>query len=361
MTSTPFHELDQYVAIPRVSGLVLSPDGSRLVTERRDARCQVDQVRDRAVGGGPDRGEARTAADPERQGRGQRRVHAGRGPAVHQRAAGPGRQGGRRRARPGAVADAARRCGGARGRGPGGGAGRRRRWHGTPTSCWSARTCCPVRPTRRPTRSCARPARRRRSRRSCTTATRSGSGTTTWARSRRTVRRGHRHRRRRAPGRRQGPAADAHGRDAGCAVGAGRAGGRDQPGRAHGGDRLEPAARARVAAGPAGRGRRGVGRAPGARRRPGADLWSPGDLAGRALGRLRAARRCRRRTRPRASRCSWSRWPAASRGRSSRAGTAGRSTRCGCPTARGLLVSADDDGRGAGVPGRPRRRTRSRG
>ncbi|KQY22148.1 peptidase S9 [Cellulomonas sp. Root485] len=32
MTSTPFHELEQYVAIPRVSGLVLSPDGSRLVT-----------------------------------------------------------------------------------------------------------------------------------------------------------------------------------------------------------------------------------------------------------------------------------------------------------------------------------------
>ena len=32
MTSTPFHDLEQYVAIPRVSGLVLSPDGSRLVT-----------------------------------------------------------------------------------------------------------------------------------------------------------------------------------------------------------------------------------------------------------------------------------------------------------------------------------------
>src|SRR6478735_10191947 len=32
MTSTPFDDLEQYVAIPRVSGLVLSPDGSRLVT-----------------------------------------------------------------------------------------------------------------------------------------------------------------------------------------------------------------------------------------------------------------------------------------------------------------------------------------
>jgi len=29
---TPFHELDHYVAIPRLNGLVLSPDGSRLVT-----------------------------------------------------------------------------------------------------------------------------------------------------------------------------------------------------------------------------------------------------------------------------------------------------------------------------------------
>jgi dipeptidyl aminopeptidase/acylaminoacyl peptidase len=30
--STPFHDLDEYVALPRLSGLVLSPDGSRLVT-----------------------------------------------------------------------------------------------------------------------------------------------------------------------------------------------------------------------------------------------------------------------------------------------------------------------------------------
>ncbi|GIG21919.1 peptidase S9 [Cellulomonas chitinilytica] len=31
-TTTPFHDLDDYVAIPRLSGLVLSPDGTRLVT-----------------------------------------------------------------------------------------------------------------------------------------------------------------------------------------------------------------------------------------------------------------------------------------------------------------------------------------
>ncbi len=30
--TTPFHDLDEYVALPRLSGLVLSPDGSRLVT-----------------------------------------------------------------------------------------------------------------------------------------------------------------------------------------------------------------------------------------------------------------------------------------------------------------------------------------
>ncbi len=30
--ATPFHDLDAYIAIPRLSGLVLSPDGSRLVT-----------------------------------------------------------------------------------------------------------------------------------------------------------------------------------------------------------------------------------------------------------------------------------------------------------------------------------------
>ena len=29
---TPFHDLDHYLAIPRVSGLALSPDGGRLVT-----------------------------------------------------------------------------------------------------------------------------------------------------------------------------------------------------------------------------------------------------------------------------------------------------------------------------------------
>ena len=29
---TAFHDLDEYIALPRVSGLAVSPDGSRLVT-----------------------------------------------------------------------------------------------------------------------------------------------------------------------------------------------------------------------------------------------------------------------------------------------------------------------------------------
>lgn len=29
---TPFHDLDAYVALPRLGGLVLSPDGTRLVS-----------------------------------------------------------------------------------------------------------------------------------------------------------------------------------------------------------------------------------------------------------------------------------------------------------------------------------------
>ena len=58
--------------------------------------------------------------------------------------------------------------------------------------------------------------------------------------------------------------------------------------------------------------------------------WSPRTGSGSRT----CARPCRRRTTPPASRCSWSRWPAGSRGRSSRAGTGGRSTRSGCRTAR---------------------------
>ena len=38
--ATPFHDLDAFTALPRVSGLTLSPDGTRLVTTvaTRDAK-----------------------------------------------------------------------------------------------------------------------------------------------------------------------------------------------------------------------------------------------------------------------------------------------------------------------------------
>lgn len=43
MTQTPFHDLDDYLALPRVSGLAVSPDGSRIVTtisELNDKRTE---------------------------------------------------------------------------------------------------------------------------------------------------------------------------------------------------------------------------------------------------------------------------------------------------------------------------------
>ena len=43
MTETPFGDLDDYIALPRVSGLAVSPDGSRVVTtvsELNDKRTE---------------------------------------------------------------------------------------------------------------------------------------------------------------------------------------------------------------------------------------------------------------------------------------------------------------------------------
>ena len=86
----------------------------------------------------------------------------------------------------------------------------------------------------------------------------------------------------------QGPAADPQGRHARGALGAGGAGVGDQPGRSHGGHRLEPAVGQGRAAGAAGGDRRGVGGAPGARGRPRRRPLVAGHLAGRAVGRVRA-------------------------------------------------------------------------
>ena len=38
MTETPFGDLDDFIALPRVSGLAGSPDGSRVVTPRDTGR-----------------------------------------------------------------------------------------------------------------------------------------------------------------------------------------------------------------------------------------------------------------------------------------------------------------------------------
>ena len=107
MTSTPFHDLDQYVAIPRLSGLVLSPDGTRLVTAVATLNSKKTKFVTALWEVDPSQPGARATADPQREGRVQRRVHARRRPAVHQRAAGPGQRQGRRRRGPRAVAAAA--------------------------------------------------------------------------------------------------------------------------------------------------------------------------------------------------------------------------------------------------------------
>jgi hypothetical protein len=39
MTETPFGDLDEFFALPRVSGLAVSPDGSRVVTSPHRFLC----------------------------------------------------------------------------------------------------------------------------------------------------------------------------------------------------------------------------------------------------------------------------------------------------------------------------------
>ena len=107
MGETPFHDLDDYVAIPRLSGLrcsartgrgssprvaTLDPKRTKFVT----ALWEVDPAGERRA-----RRLTRSA-----KGECERGVHARRRPAVHLRAPRPGRGGGRRRPGPGAVAAA---------------------------------------------------------------------------------------------------------------------------------------------------------------------------------------------------------------------------------------------------------------
>ena len=254
------------------------------------------------------------------------------------------------------MAAAARRCGGARGRGPGGGAGRRAGGARTPTSCWSARTSCPSRPTRRPTRSCARSARRRRSRRSCTTAypvrfwdhdlgpdvaalVRRGLGTDVVAPLAGAT----------------DPRLDAHRPDAGRAAGPGRAGGRRQPGR----PTVVTGWNGRPSAGRSGRRwSRSTWRRASAgcsSTIPTRSYESPAISPDGALGRVRPRDACRRRTTPGDRRSQL----VALAGGEPRTlvrelGPLAAAARSGRPTARGLLVIGRRRRSRAGVPGRPR-------
>ena len=49
-TSTPFDDLDEFLALPRVSGLAVSPDGSRVVTSVAEAQRKAHRVRQRDMG-----------------------------------------------------------------------------------------------------------------------------------------------------------------------------------------------------------------------------------------------------------------------------------------------------------------------
>ena len=77
MTPTPFHDLDDFLALPRVSGLAVSPDGSRVVTtiaELNDKRTEfISAVWELdPAGEGP-----AEAVDPRHQGRVGTGVHRG--------------------------------------------------------------------------------------------------------------------------------------------------------------------------------------------------------------------------------------------------------------------------------------------
>ena len=102
-TSTPFGDLDQYIALPRLGGLALSPDGTRLVV----AMNVLDPKRTRYVTAlwevDPQRGARCAPADPQREGRERRGVSSRWVAAVR---LGPPRSGGSR-----PTTSRSRRCG----------------------------------------------------------------------------------------------------------------------------------------------------------------------------------------------------------------------------------------------------------
>ncbi len=80
--TTPFHDLTDYVAIPRVGSLRLAPDGSWLAAAVQTLSSRREEVPDQPVADRPGRRPG-PAADPVRRRRGRPEVPAGRIAAVH--------------------------------------------------------------------------------------------------------------------------------------------------------------------------------------------------------------------------------------------------------------------------------------
>ena len=167
MASTPFDSLDDYIRLPRVEALTLSPDGERVVltvaTLKKDGTTYERSLwAVPADGSGAPRRLTRSA-----KGEAGAAFTGERGPAVPVRAPGRRRRRGERRA----AVEAAR---GGRGRAAGHATRRRRRRHrrhrrGAPTASCCLPSCCRPPTPSRTTPGCGRCARTRRSRRSCTT------------------------------------------------------------------------------------------------------------------------------------------------------------------------------------------------
>ena len=73
MTSGPFDDLDDYLALPRVAGLAVSADGSRVVTTVAELNAKKTEYVTAIWELDPAGRDAGAAADPRRQGRSRRR------------------------------------------------------------------------------------------------------------------------------------------------------------------------------------------------------------------------------------------------------------------------------------------------
>ena len=65
---SPFHRLADFLALPRLGGLALSADGTRLAISVATLDAGEEEVAVRAVGGRPGRARRGPAADPQRPG-----------------------------------------------------------------------------------------------------------------------------------------------------------------------------------------------------------------------------------------------------------------------------------------------------